>query len=302
MSRESSAGHARQERGYGNRMGILAMIGAMVCFVINDALVKYVSQSLPGTELIFVRGVIASTMLLLLAWRFGALVHLREVFRGWVALRAALDALATAMFLLALFNLPISACTAINMTAPLMITALAPLFLGRQRSPRPWLATIIGFSGVLLVVQPKAGNFNGYALLCFAATFLAAIRDLVTQRIHAEIPSILVSLATMLSVTSLAAVLSPLDGWVPIPLASLARIVLAAAFLSSGYILIISALRRGEVAIVAPFRYTALPVALVVGLLVWSEWPNMYSWTGVALIVGSGVYVLRIGQRVPART
>lgn len=302
MSQSSGPGHARDERAHANRMGIFAMIGAMACFVVNDALIKYVSQSLPGAELVFVRGVIASTLVLLLAWRMGALPHLREVFRGWVALRASVDGVATTMFLLALFNLPISAATSINMTGPLMITMLAPLFLGPQRRPPPWVATIIGFGGVLMIVQPKAGSFNGYAFLCLAGTFLASIRDLLTQRIHARVPSILVTLSTMLAVTLLAGVLSPIEGWVAISLVSLARIVLSAVFLSTGYFLIITAMRTGDVAIVAPFRYSALLFALFVGYLVWAEWPNALAWAGVALVVGSGLYVLRVGRRTPAAT
>ena len=300
MSRRGIAPHAHDERAHANRIGIVYMVGAMACFVVNDTLIKYVAQSLPGAELVFVRGVIASILVLLLASRMGALPHLPEIFRGWVALRALVDAFATAMFLLALFNLPISAATSINMTSPLMITMLAPLFLGPQRRPPPWLATLIGFGGVLMIVQPRPGAFNGYAFLCLAGTFLASIRDLLTPRIHARVPSLLVTLSTMLAVTTLAGVLSPIQGWVPIPLGDLVRITLSAVFLSSGYFLIISAMRTGDVAIVAPFRYSALIFALITGYLVWSEWPNALAWVGVTLVVGSGMYVLRIGRRTPA--
>lgn len=300
MSRRGNSHHTRDERAHANRIGIFEMIGAMACFVVNDTLIKYVAQSLPGAELVFVRGVVASVLVLLLAWRMGALPHLREIFRGWVAIRASVDAIATAMFLLALFNLPISAATSINMTGPLMITMLAPLFLGPQRRPPPWLATIIGFGGVLMIVQPKAGAFNGYAFLCLAGTFLASIRDLLTPRIHARVPSILVTLSTMLAVTTLAGLLSPIQGWVPIPLGDLVRIALSAVFLSAGYFLIISAMRTGDVAIVAPFRYSALIFALFTGYMVWSEWPNALAWIGVMLVVGSGMYVLRVGRRTPA--
>jgi drug/metabolite transporter (DMT)-like permease len=89
-----------------NRRGILFMCAAMGCFVVNDSLVKYASQSMPSAQLIFIRGVMASLLVLLLVRSTGAIGRVREVSRGWVAVRAWVDAIGTFTYLIALFHLP----------------------------------------------------------------------------------------------------------------------------------------------------------------------------------------------------
>jgi drug/metabolite transporter (DMT)-like permease len=183
--------------GHSARASIVAMVGAMGAFVVNDALVKYASQSMPGAQLIFVRGVMALALVLVAAWRMGTMGRIGEIARGWVAARAVIDAAATVLFLVALFHLPISSVTAINMTSPLMITILAAVFLGERVGFAPWLATVAGFGGVLLIVKPQTGSVDAYAALCFTGTVLLSIRDLITQRVHASIPSILITLSNV---------------------------------------------------------------------------------------------------------
>ncbi len=184
------------------------MIGAMACFIVNDALVKYASQTMPPAQLIFVRGVMASVLVLAVAQATGATRRIREIARGWVAVRAVVDAIATVLFLVSLFHLPLANATAINMTSPLIITVLAAVFLGERLGPSRWVAVGIGFVGVLLIIQPQAEGFNNYALVCLLSTVLLSVRDLVTRRVHAGVPSILVTLSNTVAVTLLAGGLS----------------------------------------------------------------------------------------------
>ena len=107
-----------------NRRGILCMVGAMACFVTNDALVKFASQSMPSAQLIFIRGLMSLLLVLALAHALGATSRLREATRGWVAGRAVVDAIATMLYLGSLFHLPIGNATAINLAAPLFMTLL----------------------------------------------------------------------------------------------------------------------------------------------------------------------------------
>src|SRR6185369_1279979 len=149
-----------------NQAGILAMIGAMGCFVVNDALVKYASQTMPPAQLIFVRGVMASVLVLGVAQATGATRRIKEIARGWVAVRAVVDAIATVLFLVSLFHLPLANATAINMASPLIITVLAAVFLGERLGRSRWVAVGVGFLGVLLIIQPEGKAFNTYALVC----------------------------------------------------------------------------------------------------------------------------------------
>ena len=189
-----------------------SMIGAMACFVLNDALVKHVSESMASAQLIFLRGLMASALVLLVAHRLGALRQASALLHPRVALRAAVDACATVLYLLALFRLPIGNATAINLAAPLFMTVFAVLFMGERAGRARWSAVVLGFAGVLCIVQPSGDGFNAWSLLCLLGTLFHATRDLLTRGMDPVIPSIIVTLATALAVTVLAGCLTLFSG------------------------------------------------------------------------------------------
>jgi len=287
-----------------NRRGIIAMTGGMACFVVNDALVKYVSQSLAGAQLIVIRGVFATVLLFGIAHAMGLLrgpqSRAREILHRPVMIRSALDAAATLVYLTALFHLPLANATAINMATPLFLALLAVLWMGERIGPARWLAIGLGFIGVILIVQPKADGFNGYSLLCLFGTLLHAARDLFTRKIHVDMPSILITIGTAVSVTALAGLISLVQGWKPFTAAHLGLLATASVFLSAGYFLLIRAMRAGEISLIAPFRYSALLIALVIGFVVWRETPNTLAWGGIALLLGAGIYML-VSERSRSR-
>jgi drug/metabolite transporter (DMT)-like permease len=275
-----------------NRRGIVAMACAMAAFVANDALVKFVSQSLPSGQLIFIRGLCASVLLLGVAHAMGATRDLGVLLQRKVLARSALDAAATMTYLTSLFHLPLGNATAINMATPLFITLFAMLALGERVGLARWLAIATGFLGVLLVVQPRSDGFNAYALLCLGATVLHTARDLSTRTISSRVPSILITVATALAVTLVAGAWSLLQGWKPMAWQHLGLLAGASVFLSVGYYLIVTGMREGEMSVIAPFRYTGLLFALAIGWIVWGDLPNALALTGIALLVGAGLYVL----------
>jgi len=283
-----------------NRRGIAAMSFAMASFVSNDALVKHVSESLPSAQLIFIRGLFATTLLLAASHALGATRQLGTVFQRTVIGRSVLDAVATMTYLTSLFHLPIGNATAINMATPLFITLFAVLALGEKVGAGRWLAIATGFTGVLLVVQPSAAGFNAYALLCLGGTLLHAGRDLTTRFIHAQVTSILITVATAVTVTLLSGGLSLMQGWQPMTARHVGLLALASVFLSIGYYLIIVGMRQGDMSVVAPFRYTGLLFALAIGWTLWGDVPNALAWVGIALLMGAGLYVLH-SERARAR-
>ncbi|MBL8348435.1 MAG: DMT family transporter [Rubrivivax sp.] len=293
MSDEVSGPGGRVTAGGDNRRGIRLMVAAMACFIVNDTLVKFVSQSLPAGQLIFLRGLMATALVLAFVRVTGVALQPRRLVGGWVAVRAGLDALATLTYLLSLFNLPIANATAINMGTPLFITVIAVLWLRHRVGPRQWLAIAAGFAGVLLVIQPRADGFNAFAWLCLGSTVLHALRDLVTLRIPRDVPSIGVTLATAVAVTLLAGAVSLLQGWGPWTWHQIGLLGAAAVFLAGGYQLIIRATRSGDLSVIAPFRYSGLLMAVLLGWVVWGDVPNALAWTGIALVLGAGLYLLR---------
>ena len=269
------------------------MVGAMTCFVLNDALVKHVSQFMPSAQLIFLRGLMASALVLLAAHYLGVLRQVGLVLNPRVALRGAVDACATMLYLLSLFQLPIANATAINLAAPLFMTVFAVVFLREHAGAARWFAVLMGFVGVVCIVQPSSDGFNAWSLLCLLGTLFHATRDLMTRRIDRGIPSIIVTLATALSVTLLSGFFTLWSGWKPFGLRELGLLAVAAVFLASGYLLLVQCMRTGEVTLTAPFRYTAVLIAVTLGFVVWNEAPNGWAWLGIALLVGSGLHMLR---------
>jgi len=287
-----------------NRKGIVAICLAMGLFIANDALVKYVSESLPAAQLIFIRGVFATSLLLAAALAMGAL-RPRTLARdgAWqqltqrpVLARAALDALATMAYLTSLFHLPIGNASAINMASPVFIAVYAAVAWRERVSSARWLAIAGGFAGVLLIVQPAADGFNAWSLMCLFATLLHTGRDLITRKIALTVPSILITLTTSIAVLLLTGPWSLLQGWKPVDATQLGLLAGASVFLSTAYYAVIVGMRSGELSLVAPFRYTALIYALLLGWLVWGEVPNLMAWSGIVLMVVAGVFMLRAGR------
>ena len=277
----------------------------MASFLANDGLVKYLSQSLPAAQLICIRGLFATVLMLFIARHMGLLhpnplsgaAPLRQLVRGPVLLRSVIDALATMAYLGALFHMPIGNATAINSASPLFLTLYAALVWREPVGPVRWLLIIGGFAGVMLIVQPQASGFNAWALVCLLATMLHAARDVLTRVIPPAVPSVMVTLSTAATVTLLAGAVSLFEGWQAVTATQLALLATAGVFLSGGYYFVILGMREGEMSVISPFRYTSLLYALVLGWAVWGDVPNAMALAGIALLVGAGVWMVRVGGR-----
>ena len=283
-----------------NRAGILWMSFGMSAFIGNDALIKAVGTRVPAAQMIVVRGVMAIALILLVAWRMGALNRLRDIARGWVVVRAGCEGVGTFLYLAGLFHLPLANVTAINLASPLFIAVLARLIYQEQVSAARWLAIGLGFCGVMMIIQPSGEGFNIYALMSLAATLIFAGRDLMTRKIPPSTPSILITLATASTVWLLAGGVLSWQGWVPMSWHDVGLLAIASVFLSAGYYSVIAAMRQGEMSVVAPFRYVGLLWALLIGFVVWGDIPNALAWAGIALLIGAGLYMLRQQRTKPA--
>ena len=146
---------------------------------------------------------------------------------------------------------------------------------------------------MLLVVQPSADGFNVYAWICVLATLFHATRDTLTRAIGLHVLALLITLSTAVSVAVAAGSITLTQTWVPVPDAALAMLFCASLFLSTAYYFLIVAMRAGEMSLVAPFRYSGLLFALLIGYVAWDEVPNLLAWLGIALLVASGLLILR---------
>ncbi len=285
-----------------NTRGAALMMAAMLAFVLNDSCMKLLSDELPMFQAIFLRGLGVSAIFLVLAWRMGALrlpAGARD--RGLLVLRTAAEVAAAGLFLTALFNMPLANATALLQSLPLAMTLAGALLLREQVGVRRWSAVAVGFVGVLLIVRPGAEGFNVYSLHVLAAVVAVAVRDLATRAMTPDLPSLTVALAAGLGVTGVfgAAALVPGLGapWVwPSP-AAWGLMGMATLFLVAGYQLSVLMMRRGEVSVIAPFRYTSLLWALILGVVLFGDWPDGMTLAGAALVVVAGSFTLWRGAR-----
>jgi len=276
-----------------NRRGILAMSLAMALFIANDALVKQVSATLPGPQLIFIRGLMATTLVLIMAQAMGHLKNWRLMLNMRLWIRGSVDAAASLTYLTAVFHLPLGNATAINLASPLFITVFAIVFFKEQVTLQRGLLILLGFFGVLLVVQPSSEGFNVYAWIAVLATLFHAMRDTLTRAIGLHVPALLITLSTAVSVALASGGITLTQTWTPVDSVSLALLFGASLFLSMAYYLVIVAMRAGEMSLVAPFRYSGLLFALLIGYVVWDEVPNVLGWAGIFLLAISGLLILR---------
>lgn len=280
--------------------GIASMILGMAAFVVNDTLTKIASETVPLGQLIVTRNVMATALILLLIWMSGQAGQLRRAVNRAVVTRSSFDIVATFLFLIALFNMPIGNVMAINMATPLAMTAAAAVLLKAPVGWRRWTAVLVGFGGILLIVQPSGEGFNAYALVAVASVIFIVGRDLSTRNIDKSIPSLVVTLTNAVFILVSALILSLVQGWVATGWRELVLLGGAGLFLVVGYLLIVDAFRHGDLVTVNPFRYTGLIWALASGYLFWGDIPNLLAQAGIAIVVASGLYVLH-RERLRAR-
>lgn len=282
-----------------NMRGATLMIAAMAAFTFNDACMKAVNADLPLFQAIFLRGVLTVMVLGVIAARTGGL---RFRFPGsdgrLVALRCFAEVGSTVTFLLALRHMPLANLSAIMQSLPLAVTLAAAVFLGAPIGWRRLAAIIVGFFGVLLIVRPGTEGFDRWAILGIVSVGLVVIRDLATRRLSAEVPSTSVAFLAGLSVTVMAGAAVPLDGWQPVTPVAAAKLAGAATFLIAGYLTVVMTMRVGDISIVAPFRYTALVVAIATGWFAFGQWPDRWTMAGAAIVIATGIYTFHRERRL----
>jgi len=271
---------------------MLAIMGAMAFFAVNDMLIKLTAQRNPLGEVLTVRGAIATVLVggaFIATGHFGAL---RFALDRHVVGRTALDGAAMVLFTVALVHMPLAELSAINLITPLLITALAVILFAEEVGWRRWTAIIVGFVGTLFIVKPTAGNFNAWALLGLCCSFAAASRDIITRQLDPRIPTLVISLMAAIGSAVIGFIMSLFEDWQPMSLEDVGLLAISAACVGTGHFLIVIAFRGVDVAAIAPFRYTLLIWACICGYLAFGEVPDRSAMFGAALIVGSGLYAL----------
>jgi S-adenosylmethionine uptake transporter len=286
-----------------NMTAALLMMASMAGFTLNDALMNLTSGQVPLYQLLFLRGVITTVAVGLIALRMRAFSQ-KVARRDWavIAVRTGAEILAAYFFLTALFHMPLANITAIMQALPLTITLAAALFLKEPLGWRRMAAIAVGFVGVLLIVRPGTGGFNAFSLYGLGAVACVTLRDLATRRLSRDVPSMLVTFATSTMIMVVFGVASLANEWGQMAPREWGLLLTASVFVIVGYLSSIMVMRVGEISFVAPFRYTSLVWALLLGWLVFGDWPAPVVLLGAAIVAGSGVFTLYREARLRRRT
>jgi S-adenosylmethionine uptake transporter len=276
-----------------NIRGALFMVGSMICFAVNDAVIKSLGGVLPIFQTLAVRGGIVVIVLAVMVMRSGWRVQeLRRRDKMILLLRVAAEVGAAFFIVTALFNMELANMTAILQILPLTIPLAAFIFLGEPLGWRRLLAIFIGFLGMLFIVKPGSDGFNVYSLFCLAAVICVTIRDLTARSLGAKLSSQEMSLFAAIGVFGAASVATMFEPWVAISLTSWAALCGSSLTILLGYLVSVYAIRTGDVSFTAQFRYIGLIAALILGYVFFGEWPDRLALMGAAIIVGTGAFTL----------
>lgn len=195
-------------------------------------------------------------------------------------------------FLTALFHSPIANVTAILQSLPLTVALAAALFLGEPLGWRRIIAILIGLAGVLLIVRPGGDGFNAWSVYALIAVVFVTIRDLTVRKMSADVPSMTVAFVTAAAITVAGGLASLQTEWVAVSLLSGGLLLTASLFILIGYIASVMTMRQGEIGFIAPFRYTGILWALLLGWMVFGEWPDDLTLIEAAIVVLMGMFTL----------
>ncbi len=275
------------------------MVAAMAGFALEDALIKLLAATIPTGQIMLALGLLGTLGFAALAALQGVAPLTRAAMHPVVLTRCGAELTGTLAFITALSLVPLAVASAILQALPLVVTMGAALILREPVGWRRWTAIAVGLGGMLMILRPFAASFDPNALFAVVAVVALALRDLLARRVPAAMHTLQLALLGFAAIVPAGVALLALGqtpvapGWRE---AALMAGILALGMTS--YIAITLATRRGEVAVVAPFRYSRLVFAMAVGAMLFGERPDGWTLAGSALIIASGLYTFARERRL----
>ena len=275
------------------------MMMSMACFAVEDTLIKLLSARLPATQILFSIGFGGALLTLVLAIVLNVNLADKILLNKHVISRTIADLFGALSFTSAMVLIPMSLLASILQATPLFVTLGAAILLGEKVGWRRWSAIFIGFLGVIIILQPGYGSFQLASLLGLAAVLCLALRDVVTRDMATEIPTLTVTFYACLAMGSAGFIAYPFFGPPIMPTTYEAIILICAAIIGlTGYFLLVLATRKGDVSVIAPFRYSRLLFSLGLASLILGEKLTLPILLGGLLVVSSGIYTFGRERRL----
>jgi drug/metabolite transporter (DMT)-like permease len=271
--------------------GVMYMIGGVFFLSVMDASAKWLTTGYSISELMFLGRLPAPLFAMCLAMASGGLVTLKTRKVWWHLVRALFGVATMATFFYALRLLPLADTVAISFVAPLFMCALSVPILKERVGPRRWAAILVGFAGVIVIVQPGGAGLGLGAVLALTAAFTYAVSINISRKISTTETSY--SMLFWFSVFLLigSGAVAPFQ-WVTPRGSDIVVFCVMALGGTLGQFLLTQAYRYGEISFLAPLEYTALIWAVLFGVLFWDQFPNSTVLTGSLIIVASNIYIV----------
>ncbi len=272
---------------------------AMALLSTGDATIKILSARYDRAVFMSVAGFGLVVIFFVVARIAGQRLLDRRALGGAPLLRSFAEVVAAFTIMLALARVPFSIVTLILQAMPLMVTAGAVLFLRERVGPHRWIAILVGFIGVIVILRPTGESFEPDWLLAVVTAIALSARDLISRAVPREFSSLQISAwgAIAVTIVGIGLQLGSGNGIPQIAMADWPGFILIVICWGGGVLSITAAMRTGEVGVVAPFRYMRLPFGLLIGVVVFSETIDTAMLVGAAIIVASGLYVLMRERR-----
>ncbi len=272
--------------------GALLVISAALMFASMGSLIRHISADLPNEQIVFFRNLFGLLILIPVLWQRGDKLELKSAHPGLHLIRSLFGLAAMYCFFYALSVLPLASAVLFNFTAPLFIPFVAMLWLKEQVSTRIWLAIMIGFSGVLIILQPGGDLPTMVALIGLASGAFAGVAMVSLRKLSATEPALRVVVYYGIICTTVSAV-PLLWSWQPIDLRLLGILAGAGSFATAGQYLLSQGYGCAPAAQIAPFTYSSVVFAAFYGWLFWQELPGWTTAGGTLLVVVAGVLAMR---------
>lgn len=278
---------------------ILLVVLGVACLSCSDATAKYLARTLPPVEIVWLRYLVFTALVMPLAVRGGSLQVLKTTRPGLQVLRG-LGMLGSALFfIMAMQHLPLAEAAAISFVSPAFVTVLSILLLGETVGIRRWAALLVGLAGVTIVIRPGADGFQPAALLPVLTAFCWALGLVATRKMTVqENPLTTMVWSALTGLIALTALL-PLHAAWPTPWEMLLGVFIGLVYTAAQWLLIL-AYRQGEASVLAPFTYVQLIWSTALGFLVFGAVPDHWTFVGMGVIIASGLYTAH-RERLRAR-
>ncbi len=276
-----------------NQRGALYMTGSMAGFAVEDVFIKAAAKVMPLGQILLTMGVLGVLVFALMARSRGEAVAPRAFIAPAMLVRSGFEVVGRLFYGLSIALTALSTTSAILQATPLVVVAAASVIFGEKVGWQRWLAVIVGFVGVLIILRPGVDGFSMLSLLSVVGLLGFAGRDLATRAAPKGLSNRQLGLLGFAMLGTAGAILLGWSGGAVMPnLGGLALIAGASLFGIGGYHALTGAMRTGEVSAVTPFRYTRLVFAMILAMVIFGERPDLATWAGAALVVASGIYAL----------